>query len=49
MYGLALEGQAGVEAVIKNLLTDFSLTLGLSGYRSVDEVRQHLAANLQKI
>jgi isopentenyl diphosphate isomerase/L-lactate dehydrogenase-like FMN-dependent dehydrogenase len=49
MYGLALAGEEGVEAVIRNLLTDFSITMGLSGYRSVEEVRGQLRDNLQKI
>jgi len=39
MYGLALEGEAGVEAIIKNLLSDFSISMGLSGYKNVEEVR----------
>jgi isopentenyl diphosphate isomerase/L-lactate dehydrogenase-like FMN-dependent dehydrogenase len=31
-YGLALDGQAGVEHVIRALLAEFELTLALSGY-----------------
>jgi isopentenyl diphosphate isomerase/L-lactate dehydrogenase-like FMN-dependent dehydrogenase len=31
-YGLALDGQAGVEHVIRSLLAEFDLTLALSGY-----------------
>jgi isopentenyl diphosphate isomerase/L-lactate dehydrogenase-like FMN-dependent dehydrogenase len=31
VYGLALAGQAGVEAVLGNLLAEFDLTLGLAG------------------
>ena len=42
MYGLALKGEAGVEAVIKHLLTDFSINMGLSGYKNIEEVRQNM-------
>ncbi|MFC7236137.1 alpha-hydroxy-acid oxidizing protein [Halosegnis marinus] len=35
VYGLALEGAAGVEAVLANFLADFDLSLGLAGHDSV--------------
>jgi isopentenyl-diphosphate delta-isomerase len=38
VYGLALEGAAGVEAVVANLLADLDLTLGLAGRRSVGDL-----------
>ncbi len=38
VYGLALAGQAGVEAVLKNLLADFELTMGLAGCRHIGEI-----------
>ncbi len=38
MCGLALDGQAGVEHVIRCLLAELDLTLGLSGYTSVAEL-----------
>ncbi|MVM34196.1 lactate 2-monooxygenase [Spirosoma sp. HMF4905] len=38
VYGLALEGQRGVETVIRNLLADLELTLGLSGYKTLAEL-----------
>ncbi|MGE0771356.1 MAG: lactate 2-monooxygenase [Cyclobacteriaceae bacterium] len=38
VYGLALQGQAGVEAVLQNLISDFELTMGLSGYKNVSEI-----------
>jgi len=38
VYGLALAGQAGVEEVLKNLLSDFELTMGLAGCRTVGEI-----------
>jgi lactate 2-monooxygenase len=37
-YGLAVDGQDGVEAVVKNFLADLDLTLGLIGYDDVTDV-----------
>jgi isopentenyl diphosphate isomerase/L-lactate dehydrogenase-like FMN-dependent dehydrogenase len=37
-YGLAHGGQVGVRHVLRGLLADFDLTLGLSGYRSPAEL-----------
>jgi lactate 2-monooxygenase len=38
VYGLAIAGAAGAEAVLRNLMADFDLALGLSGHRSVAEL-----------
>jgi lactate 2-monooxygenase len=38
VYGLAIAGAAGAEAVLRNLVADFDLALGLSGHRSVAEL-----------
>ncbi|EKV30147.1 L-lactate dehydrogenase [Caenispirillum salinarum AK4] len=38
VYGLALDGEAGVRAVLENLLAEMDLTLGLIGCRSVAEL-----------
>jgi lactate 2-monooxygenase len=38
VYGLALAGQAGVEAVLRNLIAELDLTLGLVGCRSLAEL-----------
>ena len=38
VYGLAIGGKEGVKEVVKNLLGDFDLTMGLSGCRSVSEI-----------
>ena len=38
LWGLALEGEAGVETVLRMLLAELDLTLGLSGYRSPAEL-----------
>lgn len=37
-YGLSIAGAAGVEAVLRNLIADFDLTMGLAGCRSVSEI-----------
>ncbi|GAA3887804.1 lactate 2-monooxygenase [Saccharothrix violaceirubra] len=37
-YGLAHDGQVGVRHVLRGLLADFDLTLGLSGHRSPAEL-----------
>ncbi|RPD56619.1 FMN-dependent alpha-hydroxy acid dehydrogenase [Lentinus tigrinus ALCF2SS1-7] len=38
IYGLALAGQAGVESVIKTILADFELTLGLAGHKTIADI-----------
>ncbi|MEA2398133.1 MAG: lactate 2-monooxygenase [Thermoleophilaceae bacterium] len=38
VYGLAIAGEAGVLEVLRNLIADFDLTMGLAGCRSVDEI-----------
>jgi isopentenyl diphosphate isomerase/L-lactate dehydrogenase-like FMN-dependent dehydrogenase len=38
VYGLALDGAAGVQAVLENLVAELDLTLGLLGMRSVAEL-----------
>ena len=38
MYGLALGGEQGVEEVLRALLADTEITLGLSGYKNIDEI-----------
>jgi len=37
-WGLALDGQAGVEQVLRCLLAELDLTLALSGYTSVGQL-----------
>jgi lactate 2-monooxygenase len=37
-YGLAVAGESGVREVIRNILAEFDLTLGLAGYASVDQL-----------
>ncbi|EIN12180.1 oxidoreductase [Punctularia strigosozonata HHB-11173 SS5] len=38
MYGLMLAGQAGVEQVVRNILADTEITLGLIGYSSIADI-----------
>jgi isopentenyl diphosphate isomerase/L-lactate dehydrogenase-like FMN-dependent dehydrogenase len=38
VYGLALDGQAGVRHVLKSLVTELDVTLGLAGYADVAEL-----------
>jgi isopentenyl diphosphate isomerase/L-lactate dehydrogenase-like FMN-dependent dehydrogenase len=38
VYGLALDGAAGVQAVLENLVAELDLTLGLIGMRSVADL-----------
>ncbi|WP_109208909.1 MULTISPECIES: alpha-hydroxy-acid oxidizing protein [Microbacterium] len=37
-YGLGIAGEAGVREVVRNVLAEFDITLGLSGHTSVAEV-----------
>ncbi|KZV67244.1 FMN-dependent alpha-hydroxy acid dehydrogenase [Peniophora sp. CONT] len=39
MYALAISGQQGVEEVFRGLLADTEITLGLSGYKSIEEIQ----------
>jgi lactate 2-monooxygenase len=39
MYGLMIGGEAGVEQVIKQTLADLEVTLGLSGYKNLEEIQ----------
>lgn len=38
LWGLAVDGEAGVRTVLRSLLAELDLTLALSGYRSLDEL-----------
>ena len=41
-YGLAAGGRAGVESVLRNFMTDFEITMGLSGCRNVAEIHREM-------
>jgi lactate 2-monooxygenase len=47
VYGLALAGERGVREVIRNLLADFDLTMGLAGCASVAEITPETIAPLR--
>jgi lactate 2-monooxygenase len=38
LYGLALAGEAGARDVVRNIIAEFDLTLGLSGLTSISEL-----------
>jgi lactate 2-monooxygenase len=40
VYGLALDGEKGVAAVLRNMLAELDLTMGLSGCRSIEDVKE---------
>jgi lactate 2-monooxygenase len=42
VYGLAVAGEEGVRDVLRNLLADFSLTLGLSGHASIGSLEREV-------
>jgi lactate 2-monooxygenase len=42
VYGLALQGEGGVQEVMSNLLADFDLTLGLAGCKTARELTSQL-------
>ena len=48
MYGLTLGGEQGVEEVLRALLADTEISLGLSGYKSIEEIWAKRGAVLEK-
>lgn len=42
VYGLALAGEKGVYAVLRNLLAEFELTMGLAGCSRISEIDQSM-------
>jgi lactate 2-monooxygenase len=48
IYGLAIGGEQGVEEVLRGLLADTEITLGLSGYKDLDEIWGKREAVLEK-
>jgi len=41
MWGLALDGELGVRAVLERMLAELDLTIGLAGYAHVDQIDRH--------
>lgn len=48
VYGLAIGGQEGVGEVLKNLVADFDLTMGLAGCKSVSEIGRQCLVGLKQ-
>ncbi|KAF8264844.1 FMN-dependent alpha-hydroxy acid dehydrogenase [Lactarius quietus] len=48
MYGLTLGGEQGVEEVLRALLADTEISLGLSGYKSIEEIWAKREAVLER-
>jgi hypothetical protein len=48
MYGLVLGGEQGVEEVLRGLLAETEITLGLSGHKNLDEIWGMREAVLEK-
>ncbi|GAC1336287.1 MAG: lactate 2-monooxygenase [Beijerinckiaceae bacterium] len=46
VYGLALAGEAGVRAVLRNMIADFDLTMGAAGCASIAEVNRDMLARV---
>ena len=46
--GLAVGGEQGVEEVLRSLLADTEVTLGLSGYKSIEGIWARRGAVLEK-
>lgn len=42
VYGLAIDGQAGVAAVLQHFIADFELTMGLAGCTRVNEINKDM-------
>jgi lactate 2-monooxygenase len=40
VYGLALAGEAGVYEVLRNIMADFELTMGLAGCKNIAEINR---------
>lgn len=49
MYGLALGGADGVKHVLKSILAELEVTMGLSGYKSIDEIQGKAEEVLAKV
>ena len=48
VYGLALAGTAGVQDVLRNLLADFDLTMGLAGCASIESITREMLVRVER-
>jgi lactate 2-monooxygenase len=46
VYGLALAGEAGVRAVLRNMIADFDLTMGAAGCASIAEINRDMLVRM---
>lgn len=42
VYGLSIDGYTGVSAVLKNLITEFEITMGLCGCKDLSEITREM-------
>jgi FMN-dependent dehydrogenase len=42
VYGLAISGEAGVRAVLRNMIADLDLTMGTAGCASIAEINRDM-------
>jgi len=49
VYGLALGGVDGIKHVVKAILAELEVTMGLSGYKSVGEIQGKVEEVLAKV
>jgi lactate 2-monooxygenase len=46
VYGLVIAGEAGVRAVLRNMISDFDLTMGTAGCASINEINRDMLARV---
>lgn len=46
VYGLAIAGEAGVREVLRNVMAEFDLTMGLAGCRGVSDIDRSMVTDL---
>jgi lactate 2-monooxygenase len=46
VYGLAIAGELGVRAVLRNMISDFDLTMGTAGCASIKEINRDMLARV---
>jgi lactate 2-monooxygenase len=42
VYGLAIAGEAGVRAVLRNMIADLDLTMGTAGCASIADINRDM-------
>jgi lactate 2-monooxygenase len=48
VYGLAIAGEAGAEAVLRNLIAEFDLSLGLSGNSRISDLTRLVLSTIER-